>query len=69
MNHFKKLRKPVHKKAVALGIIRLVAKRTHKSPSAVSRTFSGKTEVPDQRVVEELNRAMAELGVDREFTA
>jgi hypothetical protein len=69
MNEFKKLRKSVHRKAVALGIVKLVSDRTSKSQSAVSRTFAGKTDVPDRSVVEELNRAMVELGIDREFTA
>jgi transcriptional regulator with XRE-family HTH domain len=69
MNEFKKLRKSVHKKAVRMEIIALVAKRVNKSSSAISRTFSGKTDNPDPDVVKELNRAMVELGIEREFTA
>jgi transcriptional regulator with XRE-family HTH domain len=69
MNEFKKLRKAVRMQALRAGIVKLVAQRTGKSKSTVSRTFAGRYDNPNKEIIAALHRAMVDLGIDREFTA
>jgi hypothetical protein len=69
MNEFKKLRKATRVQAIRAGIIKVVARRTGKSKSTVSRTFAGRYDNPNKEIIAALHRAMVELGIDREFAA
>ncbi len=69
MNEFKKLCKSVRQEAVARNIVARVAKSTGKSASAVSRTFSGKTDRPDPAVTKALWAELREMGLSESNAA
>lgn len=69
MNEFKHLRKATRKAAIERGIIRNVAKRIRVSRPTVSRTFAGRFDVPNPKVVAALWEALGEMGLDERSSA
>lgn len=62
VNPFRKYAKPAHDEAVAMGIIRDVARSTGKTAATVSRTFAGEFKRPNKDVVAALDAWLKENG-------
>lgn len=62
INPFKRYAKSAHDEAVALGIVRDVAKSTGMTAATVSRTFAGEVKRPNKDVVAALDAWLKENG-------